>query len=244
MAVTAKTLAPRMGAARMSLNEIAQNLANVDTPGFKRYVSAFGTNSGEAESPARIEPGRSASQPAVDRIRKMDLTPGELRHTGRRLDLAIEGATDFFGVRTPDGLRYTRHGRFRVNEEGLMVNPHGHALAADVGTLQLPPDTREVSIDASGNVTADGQRIGQITVYRFQNADAIRPVGQNLYLSGDPAPEPTRDATVLQGTLEESNVKAMHELVRLISASRSYENSSRMLRRLGSVKRQIVDKMT
>jgi flagellar basal body rod protein FlgG len=243
MDYAARAMVRRMSDARTTLSEIAHNLANSDTPGFKRYISASFTEKSEGASSRQPATGNGGGQ-VWRRASRIDMTVGDLRHTGRPLDLAIEDPTCFFAVDTEEGIRFTRHGRFRINRDGVVVNPEGHPLVSEEGGLQLPPKTNEITVRASGEFLVNGQRVGKINVYRLENIEKLRGAGKNLFRYADPVPRPVPSGSVVQGTFEESNVQPVHELVRLITASRSYENSTRMIQRMGRVKRNLVDQLT
>jgi flagellar basal body rod protein FlgG len=238
MAYTSAAMANRMSRARTDLRQVAHNLANANTPGFKKMMSYDSDGSGQG-SPSL--PGADGDLP--QHISKLDLSTGEFRHTGRELDLALKKPADFFGVRTPDGLRYTRHGRFRVNADGIIVNQQGHPLAAQGGDLRLPQGASDLTVSPTGEVRADGQQVGTIEVYMFEDPARLERAGQTLLRSAGEQPATSRDPSVLQGKVEEANVQPMRQLVRMMSASRSYENSTRMLRRMGALKRKMIDQM-
>lgn len=238
MAFTSAAMASRMSRARMNLQAVADNLANANTPGFKKTVSVESDGSGQGLSGSSDE-GEALPQ----RLSQLDLSTGELRHTGRNLDLALKNSGEFFAVRTPDGLRYTRHGRFRVNSDGVIVNQQGHPLAAEGGDLRVPPGSHDVSVSSIGEVSAGGKQLGTIAVYETDSPGQLKREGQTLFRSEGGQLETSRDPSVRQGAVEEANVQPMRQLVKMMSASRSYENSTRILRRMGSLKRKMIDQM-
>ncbi len=244
MATISQQLVRRMNSARTEMNDIAHNLSNADTPGFKRLMSTYQVQAESTESGGQGEANPKEVEYGLPRhIRRLDVQTGEMTHTGRQLDLALEEPNGFFAVRTPSGLRYTRHGRFRVNSDGTIVNPAGHPLASQQGEFRIPPDAQEVTVRSTGEILADGENIGNIPVYSFNDPGALEPDGGTLYAAGNREPEVTQSNSILQGMIEKSNVKPMNELVRLISTSRAYENSMRITKRLGDIKSSLIDRI-
>lgn len=241
MASVSQQLVRRMSSARTEMNDIAHNLSNANTPGFKRLMSTYQvqteSGAGGGGPQKQVEYGRPLH------IRRMDIQAGEMKHTGRQLDLAIEEPNGFFGVRTPGGLRYTRHGRFRVNSDGTIVNPAGHPLASQQGDIRVPPEAENITVRSTGEVLADGDRVGDIPIYSFADPGSLDLEGGTLYSSGGNEAEATQANSIMQGTIEKSNVKPMNELVRLMSTSRAYENSMRITKRLGDIKSSLINRI-
>lgn len=244
MATISQQLVRRMNSTRTEMNDIAHNLSNASTPGFKRLMSTYQV---QVESTPSAGQG-GAKQTEVEyglprHIRRLDMQTGEMENTGRQLDLALEEPNGFFAVRTPSGLRYTRHGRFRVNTDGTIVNPAGHPLASKQGDFRVPPEAQNITVRSTGEILADGESVGNIPVYSFNDPGELDPDGGTLYDAGNREPQVTQTNSILQGMIEKSNVKPMNELVRLISTSRAYENSMRITKRLGDIKSSLIDRI-
>lgn len=238
MSSVSNIIADRMQVSRRQLDEIAHNLANSDTPGFKRMVSVANKRSaGEGGSQSAETEGGNGL------MSSLDLSSGNLRHTDRPLDLAVEDAGGFFGVQTSDGLRFTAHGRFRLDGEGTLVDTHGHPVVGGGGEIRVPPDAESVVVRPSGEVLADGEGIGQIDVFRFEDPSELRPEGNNLLNTAGEEPDPDGSSSIVQGAVEESNVNPMRELVRMLSVSRSYEKGMQVTRNLGETKTKILDRL-
>lgn len=222
------------------IDNISNNLANLQTPGFKRARVSF-------ENIALISPQQVAqgerSDSAGSGTQTLPARPvfseGNLKQTGNPLDLAIQGP-GFFEVQTPAGDRlYTRDGQFHVDQDGYLVTANGNRLA---GGIQVPPDARNLRIDARGRVlvtlgneTSDTQ-LGQIELATFRSTSDLQAVGSNAYVpteaSGEPSigqPDQTGFGTVHQGMLEQSNVDMVHEMTSLVLAQRSYQLNARVL---------------
>jgi len=228
----------RMKGLEENLQTIAHNLANAGTPGFKRTVGKFaavmdGLQNAEGTTP---EEGLTYAELAA---RALDLSPGALRRTGRPLDVAVRGQ-GMLVVATPRGERYTRKGRLYVTPQGELTDGNGYRLAGDTGTLRLPDAAAQLLIDASGNLRADGRTLGRLRLVDIPQPSALVPEGGGLYRNDGPAGRPAADSEIIQGSLEESNVKPVHEMVALIEVMRAYEASSRIARRLELLNRQLV----
>jgi flagellar basal-body rod protein FlgG len=237
-----------MEAQQLTLDVIANNLANVQTSGFKRSRVDFqdlvyqtvqmpGTASAQgSELPAGFQVGHGARSVATQKL----FLEGNLQPTGNPLDMAIEGE-GFFQVVQPNGeIAYTRAGTFKKDSQGRIVNSEGFPLEPEI---TIPDDALSITIGVDGtvSVTQPGvvqpQQVGTIELVRFVNPAGLQSVGHNLLLptqaSGDPTPgTPGQEGfgTLLQGFIEGSNVNVVEEMVNLISSQRAYEINSRAIR--------------
>jgi flagellar basal-body rod protein FlgG len=248
-----------MEAQQLNLNTIANNLANVNTPGFKRSKIEFqdllyqkprssGADSGGGNLiPTGIEVGNGSRVAATAKV----FTQGQLTNTGEKLDLAIQG-DGFFEIQRPDGtLGYTRDGSFKLNAQGQVVTIDGLPVLS--GFQQVPAGA-EVTISEDGQVTvssAAGQQTFRLAITRFANPAGLRSLGGNLYeetaASGTPEvgnPGEQGYGRVVQGYIEASNVNIVEEMVNLIIAQRAYEINSKsvqtsdeMLQNVANMKR-------
>ena len=204
---------------------ITHNLANANTPGFKRSRTSFQQLLDSAAARA-ITPGTTGGPGGrLLANNAVDFQQGALTATGRNLDLAIEG-DGFFVLETPEGPLYTRCGKFRANEEGQLVDGLGRLVAGKNGPIALPAaaSTMDVAVGRDGQITAGGQSIGQLRIVRIDEPAALMPVGNGCFRA--PASAEVRDAddvVIHQGFHESSNVSVVEELVSLISVTRLYE---------------------
>ncbi|HKL16006.1 MAG TPA: flagellar basal-body rod protein FlgG [Balneolaceae bacterium] len=238
-----------MSAQQKSVDNIANNLANVGTTGFKRTTIAFQDlfyenveSSKHGSAASQVSNDAPALQighgsRAVATIR--NFSQGSITETGNALDLAISGS-GFFQVEMPDGsIGYTRDGNFSRSATGLLVNNSGLPLADQI---EIPEDAVGVSISQEGVVTAqmagDGSAIdlGQIELAKFVNPGGLEAMGDNLFseseASGMPfygTPGMESFGVMRQGFLEQSNVDIVKEMVNLIEAQRAYETNSKMV---------------
>lgn len=233
-----------MQSQQMNLDVIANNLANVNTTGFKKSKIEFQdlfyqtTRSAGAEQgagnqlPTGLQVGHGSRAVATSRI----FTTGELTQTGEKLDVAIAG-DGFFEVQMPDGTQaYTRDGAFKTASDGRIITSEGLTVS---GFQPVPPGTTGITISANGEVTMDtpgGAQNFRIQLTRFANPSGLDGLGRNLFketpASGPPetgSPSEAGFGQLQQGYLEMSNVKVVEEMVNLIMAQRAYEVNSKAI---------------
>ena len=232
-----------MESQQLNLDVISNNLANVNTTGYKmsklqfqdllyQTTRAAGADQGIGNQlPSSLQIGQGAIPVATERI----FTQGDVTQTGGNLDLAIQG-DGFFQVQMPDGtLAYTRDGSFKTNSQGIIVTSDGYPVQG--GFQPVPAGTTNITISASGQVTyttASGTTSSQIQLARFPNEGGLDAAGHNLYkettASGTAelgTPNQNGFGEVQQGYLEGSNVSVVQEMVNLILAQRAYEVNSK-----------------
>jgi len=211
----------------------AHNLANVNTPGFKKRLAvtqAFDQHLAEAS-------GQLSQQIAQDVV--VDFRQGALTSTGKPLDLAIEG-DGFFVIEGPNGPLYTRHGVFTVDAQRRIVDSVGRPLLGDGGPLTVPPDGTEIGVGPDGTVSVDNNPIGRIRVVDVPPPRAMHPVGGSAFAVADGVtPQQTEEATVRQGAIEQSNSNAIDEMVSMIATLRSFEAAQRALRQMSEITEQL-----
>lgn len=218
---------------------LANNLANVDTTGFKRDLSVFLARKAEARGNPDKAHLRHALQDRVGGGVLLASTvtrhePGSLVQTGRGLDLAING-DGYFWVRGEDGrIRYTRAGNFRVSAEGEIVTADGAHKVLDAGGAPLTVESADdLAIGEAGIVSRRGEVLGEIGLRSFPDPTVLRKAGDNLFVAaGDEPGAPAADARISQGYLEGSSAGArmMQEMTDLLSANRMYDFNMQALR--------------
>ena len=236
-----------MNVQQYNMDTISNNLANVNTTGYKKARAEFqdllyqtvnlaGTNSSNSTSiPAGIQLGHGAKLQSLQHA----YTTGNMQQTNNRFDMAIEG-DGFFRVTQPDGtLAYTRDGSFTTDQNGALVNAAGYLLDPQI---TIPQDTLSATIapDGTVSVTQTGQtqpqQVGQITLSHFVNPSGLNQLGRNLLqptlASGDAidaVPGSDGVGTLNQGFLEVSNVDVAEEMVNMIIGQRAYEANSKTI---------------
>ena len=241
------TAASGMIAQQFNIDTIANNLANVNTVGFKRSRVDFqdllyqtiryagSPVTAGAQIPTGIQVGHGVRPVSTERI----FTTGTFKQTDNPLDLLIEGE-GFFQILLPDGTTaYTRDGAFKVDGQGRLVTSDGFTLQREI---TIPPDAVSINVGTDGTVTVvvsgsnQPQTLGQIQLARFINPAGLRSLGRNLFAATAASGEamvgtPGLDGlgNIAQGYLEMSNVQVVEELVNMILAQRAYESNSRAI---------------
>ncbi|MCG8360441.1 MAG: flagellar basal-body rod protein FlgF [Kiloniellales bacterium] len=207
---------------RQQMDLIANNLANMNTAGYKAERMVF------AEHLDRTEDGKVLSF-VQDLAVTRDLSQGPLTLTSNELNFAIRGE-GYFAVQTDAGVRYTRAGNFSLDANGQIVNLEGHALLGAGNTpITLPANTKQVILARDGTLSTDTGEAGRIEVQTFENEQRLTKVGGNLLDAGEAEPQRVANATLEQGYVEGSNTKAVIEMTRMIDTVRSYQSTSRFL---------------
>ena len=227
------------------MDVIANNLANVNTTGFKQSRAVFqdllyqnlrqpGAQSSQTtQYPSGLQLGTGVRVVSTERL----MTQGNLTQTGNALDVGINGQ-GFFQIMQPNGtIAYSRYGTFQMNNQGQLVTSNGYLVQPPV---TIPPNAQSVTIGSDGTVSvvlpgqAQPQQVGTIQLANFINPTGLQSIGDNLYLqtgsSGAPQTgQPTLNGlgSVQQGYLESSNVNVVSELVNMISTQRAYEINSK-----------------
>ncbi len=242
------TAATGMLAQQLNIDVISNNIANMNTTGFKRGRAEFqdllyqniervGANSSDAGTvvPSGIQVGVGVRTAGVYRITDQ----GSLQNTGNMFDVAINGR-GFFRVQLPDGQdAYTRAGSFQVDQNGQIVTPEGFLVQ---GPQAIPQGAIDVTINEQGEllVKQDGQvnpaNLGQFELVIFPNEVGLEAIGGNMYMESQASgaasvstPGQAGYGTVFQGFLEQSNVNAVGEITSMISAQRAYELNSKVI---------------
>lgn len=204
------------------LDVVSHNVANAGTTGYRAQRVTFAE--ALANESAKTSPQVELSGQVID------TSPGAMQQTGEALDLAIEGE-GFFAIETPHGVRYTRGGSFHRDAEGTVVSADGHAvLDRDGGPLAIPAGAKTIAIGADGTIDADGLRVGQLQVARFEPG-ALLQEGTLLATQAGTSATAVEEGTnaVVSGVLERSNFNAVRGMVELIRVSRSFESLTKMI---------------
>jgi flagellar basal-body rod protein FlgG len=236
-----------LDAQQTRISVISNNLANVNTAGFKRGRAVFedllyqnvtqagGSTSQNTESPTGLSVGTGVRVVATEK----NFTQGSALQTGNPLDLLIQGR-GFFQVLQPDGnLAYSRDGSFKVDSDGRLVTANGYEIQPSI-TIPTNAQSITVGLDGTLEATLPGQTaptsIGKLQLADFINPAGLQPKGQNLFVetaaSGSPQvadPGIEGIGTLVQGSLEGSNVNVVEELVSMIETQRAYEMNSKAI---------------
>lgn len=198
----------------------AHNIANAATPGYRAERMLFSDYLVRQTRTAEPAGGR-VLQYVQDRATWRDNAAGALTQTGNPLDLAIAGE-GFFAVATPAGERYTRAGRFTLDGDGRVVDAEGNVLQGAGGALLVPPDAGRVAVSAEGAVSTDQGETGRLRIVRFDDETRLRREGSRLFRAETP-PQDMARPKVVQGAVEESNVRSVVELTLLMEDMREFQ---------------------
>lgn len=225
---------------RRELDLIANNVANVDTNGFKAQSLLLKE---ERMSPAADLDFRRSDRPisfVLDDANRYDLSAGRMMQTGNDLDVAVDGK-GWFAVQTPNGERYTRNGSFALAPDGTLVTRDGNPVLTDSGPLLIPLNEGRPTIAADGTIsTSQGVR-GKLRVVDFADPGSLKKVGETLFEGTNP--QPATLPRLVQGQIEKSNVRAVEQISRLIEVGRSYEQVSSWMAKADELRRDSIDKL-
>ena len=247
-----------MNAQQVNVDNIANNLANANTTGFKMRRTQFqdllyqsmiqpgAAGGAETVLPVGLQLGLGVRPSATEMV----FTQGSFQQTDNPLDMVIEGK-GFFQIRKPSGeLAYTRAGNFQLNRDGAIVNSDGFLLEPQI---TLPAEAQSITIGLDGTVSytqagqAASQLAGQIQLANFANPGGLNSIGRNLFSPTDGSGEPIVGTpggqegmgALMQGYVEQSNVSTVEEFIHLIMAQRTYEANSRVVKAADEMYQQV-----
>lgn len=242
------------------MNFIANNLANVNTHGYKRQTLAFkDTMASYAHDEIREPLMHNRSEPLFPEpknmarpriaVSKTDFSQGPMEFTGNALDMCITGENAFFRVTTPNGDYLTRSGHFVLSADGTVMSPNGYPLQGMGGNIIIPAGTRDIRIGGDGQVAADGVVIGQIALVSVDNPQNLEKLGYNLFkprsnvdvAEGNAYLEGAR---VEQGFTEKANVEVVSEMVNMIETNRQFEAYQKVMQTADSLDRTANEKVS
>jgi flagellar basal-body rod protein FlgF len=233
------------------LQLISNNLANVNTVGFKKdggHFRAFDLSEVSTNQTLPVNWGRSQA-PAywMQFSTYTDFSSGEMKKTDNAFDLALSG-NGFFCVQTPDGVQYTRRGDFTVNADEVLVTQEGWPVLGQSGEIQIKmakpaSDQREFSVSQDGFVTVDGSQVDRLRIVDFTQSHALEKAGQNYYRALKPGTleELDQDFEVSQGFLELSNVDTVRMMTEMIEVLRGYESYQKMMRSIDDMNARLIN---
>jgi flagellar basal-body rod protein FlgF len=240
----------RQVALERQMDVVANNVANVNTNGFKAEKSLFEeylTSGAHEDNFAAADRRVSFVQ---DRATYRDFMQGPSEKTGNPLDVSIDGKA-FFAIQTPGGERYTRDGSFQINSQGQLVTTGGSVVLGTNGPIVFQPTDKDIVITADGTVTVkegvvtqfDSIR-GKLKMVKFDNPQKLQKEGSNLFSapSGTTA-QPDVTSRANQGFIEKSNVNAVAEMSRLMMVSRTYESISTLMQQQSDLRKNAIQSL-
>ena len=228
-------------AAYRSMDVIANNLANLSTPAFKRETVKF------EEVIQQVQPSGDQSGPQTlsfvqDKGVVRDLSEGRLDRTGAPYDLAVNG-NGYFVVQTGVGERYTRNGHLTLNGDGQLITDGGDPILGDGGPIAVTVDDGDIHIAADGTISGKQGEMGKFRVVDFADERALQKEGDSLYSTAQSPPAAAASTRIMQGTLETSNVEPVIEISRMIDVMRAYQATSTLAQSQDDLKRQAITKL-
>nr|WP_321460001.1 flagellar basal-body rod protein FlgF [uncultured Cohaesibacter sp.] len=226
---------------RRKMDVIANNLANINTAGyksdnllFKEYVMPV----------AEMNDFRSSDKKlsyVQDDVIVLQFEPGSIVATGNPANAAINDNSSFFVVQTPQGERYTRNGEFEINSQGQLVTTDGYQVMGNGGPINVTQEDANLHIARDGLITSDQGELGQLQVVTFDNLQTLKKEGTSLFIGENPVPVET--TKIMGGHVEQSNVNGVIEISRMIEVNRSYGSLARALKDTDDLRETAIDKL-
>ena len=232
----------RQMALRREMDVVANNIANMNTNGFKGEKMMFVEHLVRSKSDEHVLGEKLSYVRDVATVR--DTSAGHLVSTGNPLDLAISGE-GYFTVETDTGDRYTRNGRFQLDQSGQLVTQSGQPVLSDTGTpFFFGPTDTDININSDGTVSTENGALGRLGIVEFDNPLALQQESSLLFSAdADNPPVEAETAQVNQGMLESSNIQPIIELTRMIEVHRSYDNVKKFIDKEDERQRSMIKTM-
>ena len=240
----------RQVALSREMDVIANNLANMNTTGFKADGAVFEEYISPTASADNFPAADRRISFVQDRATWMDLSQGPLERTGNALDVAINGK-GYLVVQTPRGERYTRNGAMQINSNGELVTAEGFRVMGESGPITFQPKDRNIaisqdgtiSVQAGNNTQTESQR-GQLRLVSFDQPGRLQKDGTGVFQApAGVTPQADKLSRVMQGTIEKSNVRSVIEMTRMIEVTRSYTHVANILTQQAELRRTAIDKL-
>ena len=237
----------RQVALAREMDVVANNIANLNTTGYKADGSVFEEY---LSSPARADLTGTRISFVQDRGMWHNMSQGAAEHTGNPLDVAIDGP-GFLVVQTPQGDRYTRNGSMQINATGQLVTSDGYAVLGDGGPITLQPNDRQIQISRDGTISVRegtsnvNSARGKIRLVDFANPQQLQKAGNGTFNPvGGAQPQPAAATSgLIQGSIEQSNVHGVVEMSRMIEITRAYTQIDSLLQQQNDLSQSAIDKL-
>lgn len=240
----------RQVALSRELDVVANNIANINTNGFKTDGAVFEEFIGKVARSDKMTGRDSRVSFVRDRATWVDMSQGTIERTGNPLDIAIVGK-GLLAVQTPAGERYTRNGGLQINNAGQLVTSEGYQVLGESGPIVMQPTDHDVTISQDGsisvregdNAAAESLR-GKLRVVSFAQAGQLQKDGSGTFKAvngATPAPDPT--SQISQGSIEKSNVRSVLEMTRMIEVTRTYTQVAAMMAQQSDLQKSAIEKL-
>jgi len=233
----------RQVALQRELEVIANNVANINTNGFKGRALRFSEYlMPQASADAFPASDRPVSY-TVDAGSGLDFSNGPLEQTGRNLDIAVAGNA-VIAVQTANGERYTRNGSLQIDSKGVLVTSDGYPVIGSSGPMLFSPQETEIQIGKDGTITTNQGEKGKIKLMTFSNASQLENAGANVYSATTALRPATAEVKVEAGYIERSNVRPVYEMSRLIEVNRTYATVASIISQTDALRRTAIDRLS
>jgi flagellar basal-body rod protein FlgF len=230
----------RQIALRRQMEVVANNMANMNTTGFKAEQLLF--------EEYLMPVARDRDFPALDQQLSFtddwatvhDFSPGPVVDTGNPLDVALKGE-GFLVVQTPAGEMYTKAGSLGISREGQLVDPSGYPIMGEGGPIQFLPNENGVQVADDGTISSDQGIKGKLRIVEFPDPQNVERFGENLWQGG--TPQPATSTTIQQGSIEKSNVSGVSQMSQMLEIQRAYESVANLLQRHDEQRRSAIQKL-
>jgi flagellar basal-body rod protein FlgF len=220
---------------------VAHNIANMNTVGFKGQDMMFVEHLVKSPGGDKLLGNKLAY--ARDIATMINFNEGPIEKTGNPLDLAITG-DGFFVVETPQGERYTRNGRLKLNDGGQLVNQNGQPVLSSTGQpFFLAPEDTQITVSRDGTISTNNGNLGKLKLVRFENPQQLKRTAGGLYSSEAP-PVDVEQPSINQGMLEGSNIQPIFEMAKMIEIHRTYESVRSFIDREDERMRNMIREMS
>lgn len=230
----------RQVALRRQMDVIANNMANLNTAGFKGQKVLFEDYLMPTAADLVATGEDQIMHYTQDWATVHDFMSGAIQQTGGTFDIALNG-DGFLAIQTPDGVGYTRNGELKLDNTGLLVTNDGHPVLSEGGLIRFEPNETGIQFTDNGTIMSSAGNKGHLQIVRFDQPQALVRVGSSTF-TGDGA-IPDADTRVVQGAIERSNVSGVTEMTNMIQVNRAYQSITNMLQRQDELRRTAIQRL-
>lgn len=231
----------RQMALQRQMDVVANNLANINSTGFKAEAILFEEYVMPVASDRSFPSGSQQLSYVQDWATMHDLAAGSMTQTGNPLDVALSGE-GFLSVEAPEGTRYTRNGAMEINSEGVLVTQNGFpVLSAGGNRIVFGAGETDIAITAEGEITSSAGNKGSLAVVEFENPQELTRTGDTMFAGGTPLAIST--TRVVQGALERSNVSGVGEMTEMIRVTRAYSSLADLMNKQDELRRSAIQRL-